>query len=249
MWTVTWLLKPIVVSGHLLGGMATFGLLAWVAWRLNWRPGHSSAAELSDTLRATPPRNTAHALSRGLVMATVVGLVLLSCQIFLGGWTSSNYAALACGIGGSAFPTCLGQWWPAMDFHQGFILWRGIGVDFQGGILDAAARTAIQMVHRIGAAVVFVYVLWLAHRAGRAGLRWYGVALAVLLLAQVALGIGNVTLGLPLWIAVAHTGGAALLLFALVGLLVRSSVIAASPDIAIAGAVPRPGSPERPSLA
>jgi len=148
--------------------------------------------------------------------------VLLACQIFLGGWTSSNYAALACGIGGSAFPTCLGQWWPAMDFHQGFILWRGIGVDFQGGILDAPARTAIQMVHRFGAAVVFVYVLWLAHKVGRAGLRGHAVALALLLLAQVALGISNVMLGLPLAIAVAHTGGAALLLFALVTLLARA---------------------------
>src|SRR6185312_6610326 len=154
--------------------------------------------------------------------AAAIGVMLLACQIFLGGWTSSNYAALACGIGGSAFPTCLGQWWPAMDFHQGFILWRGIGVDFQGGILDAVARTAIQMVHRFGAAVVFVYVLWLAHRAGRAGLRGHAIALALLLLLQVALGISNVVLGLPLAIAVAHTGGAALLMFALVTLLART---------------------------
>ncbi|HJU25193.1 MAG TPA: COX15/CtaA family protein, partial [Rhodanobacteraceae bacterium] len=179
----------------------------------------------------------------------VVGLVLLACQIFLGGWTSTNYAALACGIGQAAFPHCLGQWWPAMDFQQAFVLWRHIGVDFQGGILDAYARTAIQMVHRIGAAVVFVYVLWLAHRTGRAGLRWHGIALAGLLLAQVALGISNVTLGLPLWIAVAHTGGAALLLFALVGLLARSSLVAASPEIAIAGAARRHEIPERPSMA
>src|SRR6185437_6446851 len=113
------------------GGMATFALLAWVAWRISIREQPES--------RATR-----------LFAAAVGGVVLLACQIFLGGWTSSNYAALACGIGGSAFPTCLGQWWPAMDFHQGFILWRGIGVDFQGGILDAAARTAIQMVHRFG---------------------------------------------------------------------------------------------------
>ena len=105
------------------------------------------------------------------------------------------------------------------------------------------------MVHRFGAFVVFVYLLWLAHRAGRAGLRWYGAALAVLLLAQVALGIGNVTLGLPLWIAVAHTGGAALLLFALVGLLVRSSVIAASSSLPVAGTVRQHETPERPSLA
>jgi cytochrome c oxidase assembly protein subunit 15 len=132
-----------------------------------------------------------------------------------------------------------------MDFHQGFILWRGIGVDFQGGILDAASRTAIQMVHRLGAVAVFVYLLWLAHRVGRAGMRWHAVALALLLFAQVALGISNVVLGLPLPIAVAHTGGAALLLFALVGLLVRArfmrlSLIAAPTEVPVAAKVFRP---------
>ncbi|MGN6789885.1 MAG: COX15/CtaA family protein [Rhodanobacteraceae bacterium] len=240
MWTVTWLLKPIVVSGHLLGGMATFGLLAWVACRLSLASKvveGASTGERRGAGDALPIHSTFSSRERSLVHAAVVGLVLLACQIFLGGWTSSNYAALSCGIGGSAFPTCLGQWWPAMDFHQGFILWRGIGVDYQGGILDAAARTAIQMVHRFGAVVVFVYLLWLAHRAGRAGLRWHGILLALLLLLQVALGISNVTLGLPLPIAVAHTGGAALLLFVLVATLVRaqsvrSSLIATPPEVA-----------------
>ncbi|MDE2055172.1 MAG: COX15/CtaA family protein [Xanthomonadaceae bacterium] len=249
MWTVTWLLKPIVVSGHLLGGMATFALLTWVAWRLSLSPlpsgegaisavkaemaGEGPGSQVRYALAEPSPQRYALGATRrlsrrerGLFLAAVIGVVLLACQIFLGGWTSSNYAALACGIGGSAFPTCLGQWWPAMDFHQGFILWRGIGVDFQGGILDAPARTAIQMVHRFGAAVVFVYVLWLAHRAGRAGLRWHAIALAVLVLAQVALGVSNVMLGLPLAIAVAHTGGAALLLFAVVTLLTRSQALA-----------------------
>ncbi len=266
MWTVTWLLKPIVVSGHLLGGMATFALLAWVAWRLSLFPlpsgeGGVSAAKAETAGEGSDsriPRDSTgpspQPLSRGergLFLAAAIGVVLLACQIFLGGWTSSNYAALACGIGGSAFPTCLGQWWPTMDFHQGFILWRGIGVDFQGGILDAASRTAIQMVHRFGAAVVFVYLLWLAHRVGRAGLRWHAAALAVLLLAQVALGISNVVLGLPLPIAVAHTGGAALLLFALVGLLVRtrSSLVAASSKSPVAATPRNHGNPERPSLA
>ncbi len=216
MWTVTWLLKPIVVTGHLLGGMTTFALLAWVAWRITIRePCGVRGARL--------------------FVPVVIGLLLLACQIFLGGWTSSNYAALACGIGGSAFPTCLGQWWPAMDFHQGFILWRGIGVDYQGGILDAAARAAIQMVHRFGALVVFVYLTWLAHKAGRAGMRRHALALMLLLLAQVALGIGNVVLGLPLPVAVAHNGGAALLLFTLVALLARTQsarppLAAVSPD-------------------
>ncbi len=274
MWTVTWLLKPIVVSGHLLGGMATFALLAWIAWRLSLFPLPSGEGAVSATkaetvgegagprmLRdPTGPSSQRHALDtarrlsrgeRGLFLATTVGVVLLACQIFLGGWTSSNYAALACGIGGSSFPTCLGQWWPAMDFHQGFILWRGIGVDFQGGILDAASRTAIQMVHRFGAAVVFAYLLWLAYRTGRLGMRWHAAALALLLCAQVALGISNVVLGLPLPIAVAHTGGAALLLFALVALLARSTVIAAPAKHRIAEAARGREGPERerPSMA
>lgn len=200
MWTVTWLLKPIVVSGHLLGGMTTFALLAWIAWRL------SSAG----------PSNTGEG---SLFSVVLIGLVLLACQIFLGGWTSSNYAALACG---TDFPKCLGRWWPPVDFHQGFILWRGIGVNFEGGILDAAARSAIQIAHRFGALIVFVYLAWLAHRVSRAGLRAFGVALGVLLIAQVALGISNVKLGLPLAIAVAHNGGAALLLFVMVALIVRT---------------------------
>jgi cytochrome c oxidase assembly protein subunit 15 len=136
-----------------------------------------------------------------------------------------------------------------MDFHQGFILWRGIGVDYQGGILDAASRTAIQMVHRFGAVVVFVYLAWLAHKAARAGLRRHAGVLALLLVAQVLLGISNVVLGLPLAVAVAHTGGAALLLFVLVGLLMRSSVTAASPESSAAGMPSGHGGPERPSPA
>jgi cytochrome c oxidase assembly protein subunit 15 len=207
MWTVTWLLLPLVVTGHLLGGMLTFALLAWLAWRLSLRDERS-------------------ARGAQLLPAVAVGLLLLSCQIFLGGWTSTNYAALACGVGASAFPQCLGHWWPAMDFQHAFILLRHIGVDYQGGILDATARTAIQMVHRLGAVVVFVYLLWLAHKAGAAGMRRHAAALTVLLVVQVLLGIGNVTLGVPLWIAVAHTAGAALLLFAVVTLLARSHALA-----------------------
>lgn len=268
MWTVTWLLLPAVVTAHLLGGMLTFGLLAWLAWRLSIFPlpagegvtsavkaevtGEGSGSRQFDEVAGPLPQPLSRR-ARGLFLATVVGVILLSCQIFLGGWTSTNYAALACGIGGPAFPTCLGQWWPAMDFQHGFILLRQIGVDYQGGILDAAARTAIQMVHRFGAVVVFVYFLWLGHKTGRAGMRWHGVALALLVILQVLLGIGNVMLGLPLWIAVAHTAGAALLLFAAVGLLVRtqfvrSPLIAASPEL-VSGTTRGQERPERPSVA
>lgn len=193
MWTVTLLLKPIVVMGHLLGGMTTFGLLAYAALRCN---GFGA------------PDNRYAALRR----AVVLGIVLLACQIALGGWTSANYAALACG---TDFPTCLGQWAPPMDFHAGFALSREIGVNYEGGVLDMAARSAIQIAHRIGALVVFCYLAWLAYRLVRSGFPRGGMAVAVVLIAQVLLGISNVHFGLPLPVATLHNGGAALLLFTL----------------------------------
>jgi cytochrome c oxidase assembly protein subunit 15 len=193
MWTVTLLLKPIVVMGHLLGGMTTFGLLAYAALRCS---GLGS------------PDNRYAALRRTVVF----GVVLLACQIALGGWTSANYAALACG---TDFPTCLSQWAPPTDFHEGFVLWREIGVNYEGGVLDMAARTAIQIAHRIGALLVFCYLSWLAYRLLRNGFRFGGIALVVVLVLQVALGISNVVFGLPLPVATAHNGGAALLLFTL----------------------------------
>lgn len=199
MWTVTLLLKPIVVMGHLLGGMTTFGLLAYAALRYN---GVGAA-------------DNHYASLRRLV---VFGIVLLACQIALGGWTSANYAALACG---TDFPTCLGQWVPPTDFRQGFVLWREIGVNYEGGILDMAARSAIQMTHRIGALVVFCYLGWLSHRLAREGFRFGAVALGVVLVIQVLLGISNVHFGLPLPVATLHNGGAALLLFTLLANFAR----------------------------
>lgn len=206
MWTVTLLLKPIVVMGHLLGGLATFALLAWVALRW-WRVG-------------TPDDRFA-----ALRAPVAIGIVVLVCQIALGGWTSSNYAALACG---TDFPKCLGEWWPATDFPQAFVLWRGIGVNYEGGVLDMAARSAIQIAHRIGALVTFCYLAWLSHRLARAGLRKASIAVAVVLVAQVLLGIGNVHLGLPLPVATAHNGVAALLLFTLLAALASTQRLPAT---------------------
>jgi cytochrome c oxidase assembly protein subunit 15 len=206
MWTVTLLLKPIVVMGHLLGGLATFALLAWAALRW-WRVG-------------SPDDRYA-----GLRAPVAFGIAVLVCQIALGGWTSSNYAALACG---TDFPKCLGEWWPPTDFPQAFVLWRGIGVNYEGGVLDMAARSAIQIAHRIGALVTFCYLAWLAHRLARAGLRKVGIAVAVVLVAQVLLGIGNVHLGLPLPVATAHNGVAALLLFTLLAALSSTQRLPAS---------------------
>ncbi|MEG3193001.1 COX15/CtaA family protein [Lysobacter sp. D1-1-M9] len=211
MWTVTWLLKPVVVTAHLLGGMLTFSLLLWMAWRATGVP-----------IRLVQ----APELRRWVA----VGIALLAIQIALGGWTSANYAALSCGAGGWTgdtahwldFPKCVGQWWPAHDFREGFVLWRGIGVDYEGGILDGEARIAIQLAHRMMAAVVLVYLLALAYRLLRTpGLRAWAVMLALTALLQVGLGIANVKLALPLLVAMLHVAGAVMLLFLLVSLLAR----------------------------
>ena len=206
MWTVTWLLKPIVVMGHLLGGLTTFALLVWMAWRAIDRPVIVVEAGV-------------------LKRWVIVGLVLLGIQIALGGWVSANYAALSCGAGSWSadnFPKCVGQWWPPHDFREGFVLWRGVGVDYEGGVLDGASRIAIQMAHRLMAVLLALYLLVFSLRLLRTpGMRGWSMALVVLVAAQVTLGILNVKLALPLHVAVAHNAGAVLLLFALVSLLAR----------------------------
>ncbi|WP_058836252.1 COX15/CtaA family protein [Luteimonas abyssi] len=210
-WTVTMLLKPVIVMGHLLGGLLTFSLLTWMAWRATHLPIRLAGA-------------------RALRMLLWSALGVLVVQIALGGWVSANYAALACGGGGWTtashhyidFPQCVGQWWPPSDFREGFVLWRGVGVDYEGGILDGQARIAIQMAHRLFAMVAFGVLMALAVRLLRTpGLRGWGTALTVLTVGQVALGILNVKLALPLSVAVMHNGGAALLLFVIVSLLAR----------------------------
>lgn len=192
MWTVTLKLKPIVVMGHLLGGFSTFLMLLWLSWRTG-RP------RPQDERRALIPL-------RGLVLA---GLIVLIFQVALGGWTSANYAALSC----PDFPTCQGQAWPETNFRDAFVMWREIGVDYEGGVLDLPARTAIHLAHRIGALTTLIVLGLLAIRLLRSQeLRQDGGVLGALLAAQVALGIQNVVLFLPLANAVAHNGMAALLL-------------------------------------
>ncbi len=194
MWTVTMLLKPAIVTLHLLGGMATLALLIWLA------------------LREIGPA-TAPAAAQRLRPWAVLGLMLLVAQIALGGWVSSNYAALAC----TDFPTCNGQWLPPMDFRQAFHVLRELGMTAAGAPLTQEALTAIHWTHRLGALVTVLYLGALALAALRTpGLASQGVLLLVLLLVQAALGAANVFARLPLALAVAHSAGAALLLAALV---------------------------------
>jgi len=195
-WTVTLLLKPAIVTLHLLGGMAIFGLLVWLSCRF---------------LRLPVARRPAEA--RALKPWAVLGLLMLVVQIALGGWVSTNYAALAC----VDFPTCHGQWMPQMDFVHGFHLLRELGMSATGEPLSNEALNAIHWAHRVGALVVLGAVGMIAFAARRMqGLRAYGTVLIVLLLVQIGLGITNIVAMLPLPVAVAHNAGAALLLMAMV---------------------------------
>jgi heme a synthase len=204
MWTVTLLLKPLIVVMHLLGGLATLALLTWLATK--------SAQEARSNAEA-PPRSTR--VSR----FAAIGLVVLVLQIALGGWTSSNYAALAC----PDFPTCQNSYWPDMDFADAFVLWRGLGIDYEGGVLDHPARVAIHFTHRLGAIVAALILGGLSLAAIRSRnhprLTVAGATLGILLIAQLIIGPIMVIRALPLDLATAHNGVAALLVVAAVRLL------------------------------
>jgi cytochrome c oxidase assembly protein subunit 15 len=203
MWTVTLKLKPIIVMAHLLGGMTTFSLILWVMFSSR----RQALQSVSSAVRKLRP-------------AIITGIVVLSFQIALGGWTSANYAALAC----PDVPTCHGQWWPDTNFKEGFILWREVGVNYEGGILDLPSRVAVHMAHRIGAVITLAVLLLLAYRTFKVPqLQTGGRLLLTLILAQFTLGVMNVVLSLPLANAVAHNAGAALLLATLLSLLNKTS--------------------------
>jgi cytochrome c oxidase assembly protein subunit 15 len=209
MLTVTWRLTPLIVTLHLLFGLTTLALLWWL-WLSLRQPGQPRTPALAPGER------------RGLnlaVSAALLGLLVLVVQIALGGWTSSNYAAIAC----PDFPTCQGSSWPRMDYRDAFVLWHSAPLHYEGGALDSAARVAIHFTHRLGAllltcVLLLVAAIVLRQRALR---RVHGTAvLVVLALAlQLAIGISMVLRGFPLWLATAHNGGAALTLLAVLALL------------------------------
>ena len=193
MWTVTLKLWPQVVTGHLLGGFATLSLLFLLTLRL------------SGVLPAL-------AVPRRLQRWASAGLMLAILQIALGGWVSSNYAAVAC----VDVPTCHGQWWPEADFANGFHLTQHIGPNYLGGQLDSEARTAIHLTHRLGAMLLTGVLLGLAWQLRKVGMSRLAGLLLVALAAQIGLGLSNVLFGLPLAVAVAHNAGGAALLLTLV---------------------------------
>lgn len=192
-WTVTMLLKPAIVTAHLMGGMAIFALLAWLALRNE---------NSQENRTGVPP-------SAGIMRVfAAVALLVLIAQIVLGGWVSTNYAALAC----ADFPQCQGAWVPEMRFADAFHVIRPLGVGPDGQLLTLEALRAIHWTHRVGALVTALVLGGFAILLVRRGAAKLGGVLAGLLLLQIALGIANVVASLPLPIAVGHNGVAALLL-------------------------------------
>jgi len=199
MWTVTLLLKPAIVTAHLVGGLVTMSMLWWMS--------------LSSGRRSRP---SAERSLRGWAAA---GLVVLGLQILLGGWVSTNYAAIAC----PDFPTCQRSFWPDMDFRDAFVLWRGLGIDYEGGVLDHPARVAIHFTHRLGALVTALVLGVLAWKAARKSasprVRLAGIALGASLALQWLIGPIMVLETFPLPLATAHNAVAALLVLCVVALL------------------------------
>jgi cytochrome c oxidase assembly protein subunit 15 len=190
-WTVTMLLKPAIVTAHLLGGMAILGALTWLA--------------LSQLDR--PPMPQGHRLR----IPAAIALSVLALQIALGGWVSSNYAALAC----PDLPLCMGRVAPPMDFGNAFHVLRELGQTSQGELLSREALTAIHWSHRMFALVAVAVIGWAAYRATRVS-KTMTALVAGLLIVQFSIGVANVIVSRPLGLAAAHNAGAAALLVALV---------------------------------
>jgi len=198
--TVTLKLYPAIVTVHLLGALGLLALLA-----------------VQSQLGATRRLN----LSAGMFRGTALVFGLCFCQIALGGWVSTNYAVLAC----QDFPTCQGEWWPAMDFERGFTVLRELGVTADGAFLPFSALTAIHMVHRMGAVVMVLAIgclIWRLLASGDSEQRRWALVLGGLLLWQLISGLSNVVLGWPLVAALAHTGGAAALVVVFSMMLTRA---------------------------
>ncbi|MCH9756416.1 MAG: COX15/CtaA family protein [Gammaproteobacteria bacterium] len=198
MWTVTLQLLPVVVMGHLLGGMTLAALLTWFRWHLS--------------------TVSSNVLSKWRIWVGF-GIAVVAIQIVLGGWVSANYAGLAC----LGFPTCNQHWLPTFDWVRAFDVFSPVGANYQGGALDLAARVTIQWVHRMWAVVTALYVVGLSVCLLRCirivSVRYMALLVLCLVLLQCLLGIFNVIYMLPRAVAVAHNGVALLLLMSMVSLV------------------------------
>lgn len=213
-WTVTLKLQPVIVTTHLILGMGLLALLS---------------ASLEQQSSSLPGRSIAAADGRRMLWPASLALVLVFVQISLGGWVSTNYAALAC----QDYPMCNGQVIPAMDFEHGFSLWRQLGQTVNGDYLPFNALVAIHWVHRNFALLVVAVCLWAALRARKiAGLEKLGRNILLAILAQFIIGISTVFFSWPLLLAVLHNGMAAMLvlLLTMLNYRIRHVSLAAAKD-------------------
>lgn len=204
--TVWWLVKPLIVVLHLTGGLTTLSLLTWL-----WLRMRRVTAVVEPQAGATKI-----AALNGARRAGIIAVVVVAVQIILGGWTSSNYAAVAC----PDLPTCQGQWIPKnMDYADAFVIWRGLDINYEGGVLDHPARVAIHFTHRAWALVATLAVLWaawLAWRNAPTALVRHGAIWAVGALSlQWLIALLMIIKAFPLSLATGHNAGAALLLMSL----------------------------------
>jgi cytochrome c oxidase assembly protein subunit 15 len=213
-WTVTMKLQPIIVTIHLLLGMALLALLTWLGAR---QSDHAPLSRSANALR----------------LPAAIAIVILAIQIALGGWVSTNYAVLAC----TDFPLCHGSLVPEMNFADGFSLWRDLGKTAGGDYLPYSALTAIHWTHRNFAFVVIPVIAWVGYRAlNTEGLQNIGRWLLIIVFMQFATGVATIFLKWPLMLAVAHNGGAALLVLLLTMLNFRARIPS---DIAVSRAASR----------
>jgi cytochrome c oxidase assembly protein subunit 15 len=197
-WTVTWKLWPQVVTAHLMGGFFIASLLTILLIKLR---------RVGRPLKGLSLSNITHGQ---LKIWTSLALLLVIAQIFLGGWMSSNYAALAC----STLPDCNGTWWPKMNFSEGFDITQTLGPSYLGGLMHTEARTAIHVLHRYGAMILGVFLVLLSYRLMSQDdrrLRKFGLGFLVVFFVQFCLGLANIYYLLPLDVAVAHNFGGACL--------------------------------------
>ena len=212
--TVTMKLFPAIVTLHLLGGLALLFLLCAQA---------VLRTHAVQQRRPVPVPSGLRVLLWGV-------FALLTVQVALGGWVSTNYAVLVC----TEFPSCQGSYWPPMDFQQGFQLWRPLGLLQDGSHISFAGLTAIHYAHRLFAYLVLLGMAVLAWRLVHTpGLRAQGRWLGWLALLQLATGLSNVVLGWPLVAAVLHTGGAAALTVVLTWALYDSQADVLSPRVSV----------------
>lgn len=199
-WTVTLKLQPIIVSMHLILALLLFSTMVWFAQRNDMKSIKSATFN-----RPVP------------IAIILIAIASLFMQIFLGAWVSTNYAVLAC----PDFPTCMGAWYPKMDWQNAFYLWRDLGQAKSGEVIPMTALVTIHWTHRIGAIIVSAVLLFLAItalRRGQPSITFWGKAIIALLILQIITGISNVVFQWPLLAALLHTGGAAALLFCLMRL-------------------------------